>query len=80
MRDGRLIMDEITQHTVWEVDGQQFDTEDAARAHVRNAARVAAVADFLFGHTDLLSDESNATAASIVEHWDTLRAIMEQPK
>lgn len=73
-------MTEITQRTVWEVDGQQFDTEAAAQAHVCHNVCIAGVAAFLFGYTNLQRNDSDDAAALIVEHWDTLRAIMEQPR
>lgn len=73
-------MTEIAQRTVWEVDGRQFDTEAAAQAHVRRGGHIAAVADFLFGYTNLQRDDSDDTAAALVDHWSTLRAIMENSR
>lgn len=70
-------MTEITQRTVWEVDGQQFDTENAAKAHVRRQVAVSELAELLFRKSNLARCEAADAAAAIDALWMEISIIMD---
>lgn len=70
-------MKEIKQRTVWEVDGQQFDTENAAKAHVRRQVAVGELAELLFRKSNLARCEAADAAAAIVALWVEISIIMD---
>lgn len=70
-------MDKITQRTVFEVDGEQFDTMEEAQKHVADGEKLALLQTMLYGLSDLSLSDAETAANCVMARWLDIKDIME---